>query len=106
MSARLDADPGEVLERYVGRVLRTGMAASSACLGVGFMLVAAGVNARLGRALLTAGLLTLLATPIARVVVSWIDYLRERDWLFAALTLVVLAELAMSILAAAYGIRL
>jgi uncharacterized membrane protein len=106
MSAPLDGDPDDILERYVGRVLRTGMAASSACLGVGFVLAAAGVNIRLGTTLLTAGLLILLATPMARVVVSWIDYIRERDWLFAALTLVVLTELALSILAAVYGIRL
>jgi uncharacterized membrane protein len=46
------------------------------------------------------GVLMLIATPVARVVVSSITYVRRRDWTFAVLTLIVLAELVASIVAA------
>ena len=75
-------------------------------LGLGFVLALGRLEGLLPQLLLTTGLAILLATPVARVAVSWLDYVRERDWLFAGLTLVVLVELAMSILAAIYGIRL
>jgi len=52
--------------------------------------------------LLEAALIVLLVTPAARVVVSIIEYVRERDWLFVALTLVVLAALGGSVVAAYY----
>jgi len=42
----------------------------------------------------------LLATPVARVVVSIGQYVSERDWTFAALTLIVLLELMASAAAA------
>ena len=52
------------------------------------------------RLLLGTGLIILLATPPARVVASVIEYIRERDWTFVALTLVVLLALAGSVVAA------
>ena len=97
------ADDTARLEAVVGRVLRLGVLASSTCLGVGLALALSGVAAGFANVLLTAGLLALLATPVARVAASAIDYLRERDWLFVVLTLVVLAELAASVVAAFYG---
>ena len=42
----------------------------------------------------------LLATPVARVVVSTVQYVGERDWPFATLTFVVLLELIASAVAA------
>jgi uncharacterized membrane protein len=50
--------------------------------------------------LLTTGLIILLATPPARVVVSVIEYIRERDWTFVVLTVIVLLALAGSVAAA------
>ena len=44
---------------------------------------------------LHAGLWLLISTPIARVVMALASYLRERDWTFVALTLLVLACLAI-----------
>jgi uncharacterized membrane protein len=41
-----------------------------------------------------------MATPVARVVVSLGEYIRERDWLFVALTTIVLLTLAGSVAAA------
>jgi len=91
------------LEMAVGRVLRWGVFGSSACLGAGLVLALAGIAPGFARALLTTGLIALLATPVSRVAVSLIDYLRERDWWFVWLTLVVLAELAASVIAAFSG---
>jgi len=46
---------------------------------------------------LTTAIAILLATPAARVVISVAEYARERDWLFVALTSIVLLTLAGSI---------
>ena len=54
--------------------------------------------------LLTAGLLVLMATPMLRVLLSLVEYVRMRDWLFVATTLVVLAELSVAV-ASALGWR-
>lgn len=93
------------LEVAVGRVLRIGVTASSICLGIGLLLTLAGETGRAAHLLLRIGLIALLATPASRVVVSMIDYLLERDWLFVAMTLTVLAELLASVAAAVYGRR-
>lgn len=37
------------------------------------------------------GVLALLLTPILRVALSFVDFVEERDWLYAAITAVVLA---------------
>lgn len=91
------------LELAVGRVLRLGITASSVCFGLGLALALSRVDVELARPVLTTGLIILLATPIARVAVSAVDYAREHDWLFVALTLIVLLELAASVVAALYG---
>jgi uncharacterized membrane protein len=46
-----------------------------------------------GRGLIQLGLLLLIATPIARVALSAFDFLRERDWLYVMVTLIVLSVL-------------
>lgn len=91
------------LDVAVGLVLRVGVLASSACLGAGLVLALSGSSTALANTLLTIGLVTLLATPVARVVVSVVDYVRDRDWPFVALTSIVLLELAASVVAALYG---
>jgi uncharacterized membrane protein len=42
------------------------------------------------------GILALVVTPLARVVVSMIEFARERDWTFLLLTTVVLLVLLAS----------
>jgi len=86
------------LEGTIGLVLRAGVTASSVALGVGLVLEF--LNAPGAQWLLHAGILTLLATPVARVVVSIAEYIRERDWTFATLTAIVLVELLASAVAA------
>jgi len=44
-----------------------------------------------GRPLIQLGLLILVATPIARILFSFIGYLLEKDYLYAVLTVIVLA---------------
>jgi uncharacterized membrane protein len=88
------------LERTVGFVLRLGVTASSACLAGGLMLGLTNVGPAPSRILLQTGVLVLLATPIARVVVTIWEYFVERDWMFVTLTTVVFLELAASVVAA------
>jgi uncharacterized membrane protein len=88
------------LELIIGRVLRLGTATSSACFAAGLSLMILGRGGALARVLLPVGLLILLATPAVRVIVSVMQYIRERDWLFVALTLTVLLALVTSVWAA------
>jgi uncharacterized membrane protein len=53
-----------------------------------------------GRGLIQLGLLLLVATPVARVVFSVFAFARERDSVYVAVTLVVLALLLFSLLGA------
>lgn len=50
------------------------------------------------RAIIQAGLLVLIATPVARVVFSVWAFARERDWVYVCVTLIVLGILLFSLL--------
>ncbi len=88
------------LEQWVGAVLRVGVMASSACLAVGLVLVLIYGERGAAGILLHIGIIVLLATPVARVVVSTVQYVIARDWTFTLLTLIVLVELMASVVAA------
>jgi uncharacterized membrane protein len=90
----------ERLEQILGRLLGIGVKASSVCLTAGLLMTFAGGNQTVARALLTAGIVVLLATPVARVGTSTVGYASRRDWLFVMLTLVVFIELLVTIVAA------
>jgi len=90
---------GAGLERLIGTVLRVGINASTVCLAVGVVLFFAGVPS-IAAPLLQAGIVILLATPVARVIVSVVHYAGERDWTFTTLTVIVLVELLASVVAA------
>ena len=51
-----------------------------------------------GRGLIQLGLLVLIATPIARVIFSVIGFLLRRDWLYVAISSLVLLLLAYSLM--------
>lgn len=51
-----------------------------------------------GKSIIQLGLLLLIATPVARVVFSAIGFVFERDYLYVALTLIVLAVLLYSLI--------
>ena len=80
------------LEHTIGRVLRLGVVVSSVCLAIGLSMTLVAASSA-GRLLLDAGVILLLATPALRVGLSAATYAIQRDWLFAALVLVVLLEL-------------
>ncbi len=88
------------LEVMVGEVLRWGTIASSTLFAVGLVMALAGYRPDRAPVILASALVILLATPPARVVVSMIEYVRERDWLFVVLTLIVLLALGGSVAAA------
>ena len=99
---RPNGHTGIGLEISIGRVLRLGVLASSACLTFGLILAFADADGRLAHGFLTTGIVVLLATPLARVVVSMVDFARRGDRPFFALTLILLVELAAAVAAALY----
>ena len=60
--------------------------------------VAAGLGAGRGQAIAMVGILVLILTPFARVVMSLALFLRERDRTYSGITALVLALLLLSIL--------
>jgi uncharacterized membrane protein len=92
------------LEKALGRVLGIGVALSTVTLAAGLMAVAVGGSSSpLAIRLLSIGVLILIGTPVARVVVSLIAYARRHDRTFTLLALIVLGELIASIVAALRG---
>jgi uncharacterized membrane protein len=88
------------LEAMIGEVLWFGTITSSTMFAIGLVMTVLRYQTAVAQLLLGAGLVILLATPPARVVVSVIEYIRERDWTFVVLTLIVLLALAGSVVAA------
>ena len=80
------------LDEVIEAVLTGGLAISSALLLAGLLLARPG--------LLTAGIVLLLLTPVARVVVVTIDLVRRRDWVFAATSAWILGVLIFSLFVA------
>jgi len=56
-----------------------------------------------GRAIIQTGILLLIATPIARVLLSIISFLREKDYLYVVITLIVLGIIISSMLSGIGG---
>ncbi len=90
------------LERILGRVLLAGVIASTIILAAGLLLWMTARGAAAGEHLLRAGLMVLMVTPVVRVLVSFAQYLHDRDWVFAGLTGTVLLVLAGSLVAALF----
>lgn len=80
------------LDEVIEAVLTGGLAISSVLLLFGLVLARPG--------LLTSGIVLLLLTPVARVVIVTIDLLRRRDWVFAATSVWILGVLLFSVLVA------
>jgi uncharacterized membrane protein len=88
------------LERAIGRALGWGTIASSVCLAAGLVMMLTGVGGAAAQRVAETGLVVLIATPVVRVIISLVQYLRERDWLFVTMTAIVLLSLAGSVAAA------
>ena len=85
------------LEEHLARLLIAGVIVSAALLAAGLALWVGNPHGAAAVWLLNAGLVALMGTPIMRVVVSFAEYVRMRDWLFVGMTLVVFAELALTV---------
>jgi uncharacterized membrane protein len=77
------------IERVIEGALAAGLLLSGASLVLGLATATAD--------LLRAGIVLLMLTPVARVVVLTIGLSRQRDWLFATISLFVLAVLGSGI---------
>jgi len=51
-----------------------------------------------GRAIIQAGIILLIATPVIRIIFSAIGFVLEKDWLYTGITLLVLAIILTSAL--------
>jgi uncharacterized membrane protein len=83
-------------ETLLGRTLRLGVAFSTALLAAGLILAMTSPG-RLADLLLQAGLIVLMGTPMARVLISCAEYVRQRDWFFAVNAFGVVIVLAITI---------
>jgi uncharacterized membrane protein len=91
------ADPLSRLEERLGRLLVTGVIVSAVLLAGGLLFWLWHPGAPRTDWLLNAGLIVLMGTPIVRVIVSVAEYVRLREWFFVIVTLVVLAELTVTV---------
>jgi uncharacterized membrane protein len=89
-----------LLEERLGTILRVGVRASTVCLAIGLALALTTGDSLVSKALMNAGLIALMATPVARVATAVIDYGFGRDWAYFTLTSIVLLELCAGIVAA------
>jgi uncharacterized membrane protein len=112
------------LENVIGNLLRAGVILSAAWVLAGAVLylyryghafpdyrvfrgepsdlryvsgIAADAVARHGRGIIQLGLLILMATPVARVAFSVVAFAVERDWMYVAMTVIVLGLLIFSL---------
>jgi uncharacterized membrane protein len=114
----------ERLERIIGTLLQVGVALSGALVVAGGVIylirhgsepprygtfagepsdlrtlsgIVAYAFSMRGRGIIQLGLLFLIATPVARVAFSAVAFALERDWLYVAVTSLVLAVLLFSL---------
>jgi uncharacterized membrane protein len=87
-------------DRVVAWVLRVGAFGCFFIMLAG-LLIALLIPGRLPLAIERAGVLLMLATPVVRVVVAGVLFLREKDWKYGAISFGVLAILLLS---TAFGI--
>lgn len=88
------------LEVRLGHLLVTGVIVSATLLTVGLGLWLSGSHMTAALWLLNAGLIVLMSTPILRVLVSFGEYIKMKQWFFAGVTVIVLLELSVTVLVA------
>jgi uncharacterized membrane protein len=94
--------PDEIEER-LGRLLAVGTTFSTGLLAVSLALwLIVGGRPFVDR-ILHAGLVVLIATPVARVATSTAIYLVQRDWHMVLMTGLVLLSLALSVVVATHS---
>lgn len=91
----MDESEERRLELRVSQLLRVGVGASALLLSLGWGLDASGHPA--GAGVMDAGIRALIATPIVRVVATFVVFLRQRDGLYTLITAIVLGLLATGV---------
>jgi len=91
------------LEEHLGRLLVTGISISAVLLLAGLVLFLRQPASAVAGTLLMVGLFVLMGTPMLRVLVSFAEYVRMRDWFFVTTTVLVLAVLGTSVFLALKG---
>ena len=89
--------------KVLNRALVFGIASSVVFLAVGLLLWVVLGPGRVAEYTIDVGLLLLMATPIARVLRTWVDDIGARDWRSLAATSAVLAIIATTVIVAALG---
>ena len=89
-------------ERTLTRTMLAGVWISSALLAAGLVTLLAFGHSRAGDGLLRFGLLTLMATPVLRVMLSIVEALRQRDWFWVWTTAAVVVVLTGTVV---YSLR-
>jgi uncharacterized membrane protein len=93
MSIELARHPG--LEQLLARVLRRGTWLGSSVIALGLALPLAGwwgaSSAMMSTRIITAGIALLILLPVLRVLLMLIVFVRERDFRFSAIAMLVLA---------------
>jgi len=91
-------DSLSTLEHRLGRLFVAGLTISAVFLIAGLVSYLALPGTAAGEWPLTAGLVVLMATPLMRVLVSMLEYVRMSEWFFVLTTLAVLAELSITLI--------
>lgn len=89
------------LELRIGLVLKTGSLISTAFLALGLVAILAMPDSAAGPVLVNSGLVIVMITPVARVLVALVGFVQQREWRFVAMTVAILGVVAASVLAAA-----
>ena len=96
MALKMGTFNDKYFAKLIQRTLLAGVFLSCLLIFIGFAFLASGSPAGLG--VLRAGMLTLLLTPAARVVMLIYGYLRGGEVYFALASFIVLALLGLSVL--------
>jgi uncharacterized membrane protein len=94
------ADSLARLEQHLGRLFAIGLSLSASALVIGLTMFLMVPDAPSRTWFLNAGLVILMATPVLRVIVSIVEYVKMRDWFFVVATIVVLLELSVTMFVA------
>lgn len=85
------------IDSMIAWTLRLGVIASATLLATGLALGYSPQLAGTGNYLLVLGIAVLFATPVVRVFLSIFSFAMERNWLYAAITLIVFIDILVAL---------
>jgi uncharacterized membrane protein len=86
------------LEERIARILRIGVIIAASLMGAGLAMALAGFGGLLSSRLMLFGLIVLVGTPIFRVMAALVAYLWAGDKVYAIISAIVLAIIAVGAL--------